>query len=66
MSVPKPDDYRERRAWQDAARARGELPECGRGVCREKADPAWVNKGTPLLYCGACARPSCTAGRAHA
>ncbi len=42
----KPRDYHERRRWQDDARARGEVPECA----------AWVNSGTPLLYCGGCAR----------
>lgn len=51
----KPRDYHERRRWQDAARARGELPECGRAACTAKADPAWVNSGTPLLYCSRCA-----------
>lgn len=52
---PKPHDYDLRRRWQDAARARGEVPECGREVCRNPASPAWVNLHTPLLYCGTCA-----------
>ena len=51
----KPAGYDERRAWQDAARARGEVPECGREVCSAPAEPAWVNRHTPLLYCGSCA-----------
>jgi hypothetical protein len=51
----KPQDYHARRRWQDAARASGEDPECGRGACRNKAEPAWVNAGTPLLYCEVCA-----------
>lgn len=54
----KPRDYRVRRQWQDAARAQGEVPECGREACHEPADPAWIGSGTgvALLYCGACAR----------
>jgi hypothetical protein len=52
----KPADYHDRRRWQDEARARGDVPECGRGACTSKAEPAWVNSGTPLLYCGGCAR----------
>lgn len=56
MSEPKPINYHDRRRWQDDARARGEVPECGREACHEPADPAWVNKGTPLLYCACCAR----------
>ena len=56
MSAAKPADYYARREWQDAARARGEVPECGREVCRNPVDPAWVNAGTPLLYCTTCAR----------
>ena len=55
VSAPKPRDYHDRRRWQDEARARGEVPECGREVCHAKADPAWVNSGTPLLYCPTCA-----------
>jgi hypothetical protein len=55
VSRPKPDDYHDRRKWQDEARARGEKPECGRGACTNKADPAWSNRGTPLLYCESCA-----------
>ena len=55
MNDPKPRDYHERRAWQDAAIARGETPECGREACHEPASPAWVNKHTPLLYCRRCA-----------
>lgn len=51
----KPADYHDRRRWQDEARARGEAPECGRQVCTNSADPAWTNKGTPLLYCRQCA-----------
>ena len=57
MSEPKPINYHDRRRWQDDARARGEVPECGREACHEPADPAWANKGTPLLYCICCARP---------
>lgn len=53
---PKPKGYLDRRAWQDAARARGEIPECGREACKTPADPAWVNSGTPLLYCEGCAK----------
>lgn len=56
MADPKPPDYQARREWQDAARARGEVPECGREACHAPAEPAWVNGGTPLLYCGRCAR----------
>ena len=56
MTSQKPRDYHERRRWQDAARACGEVPECGREACRNPASPAWVNAGTPLLYCGTCAR----------
>lgn len=56
MPEPKPSDYYARRRWQDAARARGEVPECGREACHNPARPAWVNKGTPLLYCRSCAR----------
>lgn len=47
--------YAARREWQDRARARGEVPECGRGACTRPASPAYVNKGTPLLYCAVCA-----------
>jgi hypothetical protein len=54
--MDKPHDYDERRVWQNAARARGEKPECGRKVCTNLADPAWVNAGTPLLYCQWCAK----------
>ncbi len=58
MSEPKPLDYHDRRKWQDAALARGELPECGREACHRLLRPGlvWVNKHTPLLYCGQCAR----------
>jgi hypothetical protein len=52
----KPLDYRERRKWQDAERAAGRVPECGREACTQAADPAWTNQGTPLLYCAACAK----------
>ena len=52
----KPRDYDERRRWQDEARARGEVPECGREACHSPAVPAWVNAHTPLLYCRMCAR----------
>jgi hypothetical protein len=54
----KPHDYRARRQWQIDARARGEVPECGREACHEPADPAWVGSGTgvELLYCAGCAR----------
>lgn len=52
---PKPRDYHNRRKWQDAQRAAGLDPECGREVCRNKAAPAYVNAGTPLLYCATCA-----------
>ena len=51
----KPHSYDDRRRWQDAARARGEIPECGREVCTNPADPAYVNSGTSLLYCRTCA-----------
>lgn len=51
----KPRPYPVRRAWQNAARARGEVPECGREACHAPADPAWVNAHTPLLYCRRCA-----------
>lgn len=55
---PKPPDYRARRQWQLAARARGEVPECGREACHAPAEPAWVGSGTgvELLYCAGCAR----------
>ena len=55
--IPKPHDYRARRQWQDAARARGEIPECGREACTRPASPAWVGSGTgtELIYCEACA-----------
>ena len=58
MPDPKPHDYRARRQWQDAARARGEIPECGREACHNPAAPAWVGSGTGVLlrYCPACAR----------
>lgn len=52
---PKPLDYRARRQWQDDARARGEIPECGREACPNLAEPAWTNMATPLLYCQECA-----------
>lgn len=55
MSAAKPKSYTERRHWQNAQRAQGLDPECGREVCQRKAAPAFVNKGTPLLYCEACA-----------
>jgi hypothetical protein len=55
VSPPKPRDYHERRQWQDAQRAAGADPECGREACRNTAKPAYVNAGTPLLYCAACA-----------
>ena len=53
----KPADYRARRTWQNEARARGEIPECGREACHRPADPAWVGSGTgvELLYCAGCA-----------
>ena len=51
----KPHDYRARRQWQNTQRAAGLDPECGREVCRSLAKPAYVNKGTPLLYCKRCA-----------
>lgn len=51
----KPADYRARRRWQDEARARGEVPECGREVCTNRVEPAFLNKHTPLLYCEDCA-----------
>ena len=40
------------------ARARGEVPECGREACHKPADPAWIGSGTgvELLYCAGCAR----------
>lgn len=54
----KPTDYPTRRTWQNEARARGEIPECGREACNRPADPAWVGSGTgvELLYCAGCAR----------
>jgi hypothetical protein len=52
----KPRDYHDRRKWQDAQRAAGLEPECGREACKAPAVPAHVNKYTPLLYCGGCAR----------
>ena len=54
---PKPPDYRARRQWQLDARARGDVPECGREACRAPADPAWIGSGTgvELLYCPRCA-----------
>lgn len=65
MTDPKPLDYHERRRWQDAARARGEVPECGRMACRypvnrparvgRPAVTAYLNHHTPLLYCERCA-----------
>lgn len=51
----KPPDYQARRTWQNEARARGDVPECGREACHEPADPAWLNHHTPLLYCARCA-----------
>ena len=56
MSAPKPRDYHERRRWQDAQRAAGADPECGREACKNTAKPAYVNAETPLLYCATCAR----------
>lgn len=56
MSAPKPRDYHERRRWQDAQRAAGADPECGREACHNPARPAYVNAETPLLYCATCAR----------
>ena len=53
---PKPRDYAERRLWQDEARSRGDVPECGREACHEPADPAYLNHHTPLLYCRRCAQ----------
>lgn len=53
--MSKPSDYQRRRRWQDAQRAEGRDPECGRESCSNVARPAFVNKGTPLLYCAACA-----------
>ena len=32
----KPADYRARRTWQNEARARGEIPECGREACNRR------------------------------
>lgn len=56
--MSKPLDYHARRQWQDEARARGEIPECGREACHNLAEPAWVGSGTgvDLLYCAECAR----------
>lgn len=50
--------YDERRKLQNEARSKGERPRCGRGACGMTIRPgkAWVNSGTPLLYCPACAR----------
>ena len=56
MSAAKPCDYHDRRKWQDAQRAAGHAPECGREACHAPADPAYVNLHTPLLYCERCAR----------
>jgi hypothetical protein len=59
MSDPyanKPCDYHARRQWQNAQRAAGLVPECGREVCRCRCEPAYVNSGTPLLYCPDCAQ----------
>lgn len=42
----KPTDYRARRTWQNEARARGEIPECGREACHRPADPAWLRGAT--------------------
>lgn len=53
--IRKPLDYHNRWAWQGAARARGEIPMCGREVCSNLAHPAYVNQHTPLLYCAVCA-----------
>lgn len=47
--------YPARRKWQDEARARGEIAECGREACHRPADPAWLNHYTPLIYCADCA-----------
>lgn len=57
-SVPSemPFNFAERRRWQDEQRERGELPRCGRSACQRLiTGEVWVNKGTPLLYCGYCA-----------
>ena len=55
--MKKPLDYHDRRRWQDEARAAGRVPECGREACTSTVGPQpWVNAGTPLLYCPACAR----------
>lgn len=51
----KPQNYADRRRWQDAQRAVGLPPECGREACTALADPAYVNQNTPLLYCADCA-----------
>ncbi len=50
-----PADYHARRRWQDEQRAAGQPPDCGREACCNKAAPAYVNAGTPLLYCLECA-----------
>lgn len=47
--------YWDRRKWQDRARARGEVPECGRASCTRPADPPYLNRGSPLIYCSWCA-----------
>ena len=46
----KPPDYRARRQWQLDARARGDVPECGREACHE---PAAYGK-----RCHECGRPA--------
>ena len=53
--MAKPKTYHERRQWQNAQRAEGLVPECGREACENKAAPAFINKGTPLLDCADCA-----------
>jgi len=59
VSAPKPRDYAARRQWQLDARARGEVPECGREACTSSVGRRpFVGSGTgvELEYCPPCAR----------
>lgn len=51
----KPEDYDDRRRWQDEFRARGEAVPCGRNACENMVATPYVNTHTPLLYCADCA-----------
>ena len=53
--MQKPEDYDERRKWQDEFRARGNVPPCGRNACTNLVFKPYLNKGTPLIYCEDCA-----------